>query len=148
MTAGKRTCPRCGTTWTWTPTAGGGNRNPQVCGPCRTTAAINAAHDRGRDLKPPPPLGPWAAHAACALVGAPDMWFPTSKNPVAGAVLRICRGCPVREACLSHAFTAEAQHTRHGVWGGLTAWQRDRAWDRLTDQQRAEYRPEPVQATG
>ena len=65
--------------------------------------------------------------AAC--VGAPpELWHPaprdvTEYTPTAKA---ICGTCPVRQACLDHAMSAEAAHPtdRHGIYGGMTAEQR------------------------
>jgi Transcription factor WhiB len=114
-----------------------------VCNRCRTKAAHAARRTNSTVdlLTPPPPLGPWAELAACIGVD-PDSWYPagTGHSP-APQVLRICRSCPVRVDCLTHALVTESQKERHGVWGGLSAHQRNVAWERLTDEQRAVYRP-------
>lgn len=62
---------------------------------------------------------PWAAYAACRTAD-PDLFFP-SEDDVAPEAIRICRGCPVQEACLDWALEARI---RYGVWGGAT--ERDR----------------------
>lgn len=71
------------------------------------------------------PAGPpaldlaWMSKASCASVGG-DLWFPEKGGSKLDPV-RICRGCPVREACLAHALAAGL---RDGVWGGVSAPQR------------------------
>lgn len=51
--------------------------------------------------------------AAC--VGEdPELWFSDDESE-RDLAIRICRGCPVREACLQ--FAADNK-TRYGVWGG------------------------------
>lgn len=61
--------------------------------------------------------GDWALKGICATDASPDDWFAESyeREPYLRAKFA-CRGCPVRDACLSHA-----QITRepHGIWGGL-----------------------------
>jgi hypothetical protein len=71
----------------------------------------------------------------CAASGAnPDDWYPPHA-PAPGPELRreleararaLCRFCPVALQCLELAMYREAGRRRHGVWGGLTPWQRDR----------------------
>jgi WhiB family redox-sensing transcriptional regulator len=62
---------------------------------------------------------PWAAYAACRQAD-PDLFFPGDDGD-ADTAIRICRGCPVRTACLEWALDARI---RYGVWGGTT--ERDR----------------------
>ncbi|MGI8758691.1 MAG: WhiB family transcriptional regulator [Acidimicrobiales bacterium] len=56
---------------------------------------------------------------------------------------RICRTCPVKEACLEYALE---QRVDHGVWGGAS----ERERRRILKRRRAAARsgPQPVQATG
>ncbi len=78
-------------------------------------------------------LPPHARDAWSELAGAlavseapcerdPDVWFPGEHQleRVAAAVAA-CEGCPAREPCLRYALAAKE---RFGVWGGLTAAER------------------------
>jgi hypothetical protein len=60
-----------------------------------------------------PPLGSWVVGAACR--GMPEVFtaYPR-EHGVASMVERMCRRCPVREAC--EAFAAENEVV--GVWAG------------------------------
>ncbi|MFJ5138752.1 WhiB family transcriptional regulator [Streptomyces sp. NPDC088707] len=62
----------------------------------------------------------WRASAACQNVD-PDLFFPVGTGAPALVQVEeakgICRGCPVREACLDWAMDDSRQVT--GVWGGL-----------------------------
>ncbi|MDX2561936.1 WhiB family transcriptional regulator [Streptomyces sp. NPDC087219] len=62
----------------------------------------------------------WRASAACQDVD-PDLFFPVGTGAPAlvqaEEAKEICRGCPVREACLDWAMDDSRQVT--GVWGGL-----------------------------
>jgi WhiB family redox-sensing transcriptional regulator len=65
--------------------------------------------------------GAWTERALCAQAD-PDTWFPDEEDPeLAAAAIRVCARCPVRGDCLAHAL---AIGERHGIWGGLTARQR------------------------
>lgn len=64
---------------------------------------------------------PWAAFASCR--GAdPDLFFPGSEGDPNDA-LKICAGCPVRDACLEWALETRI---RYGIWGGETERERRR----------------------
>lgn len=63
----------------------------------------------------------WMADAACRDHD-PELFYPTAGLPTAAA-LAICQGCPVRERCADYA---DANHERHGVWGGMVTEQRNR----------------------
>jgi hypothetical protein len=53
--------------------------------------------------------------SGAACVGEdPELWFSDDESERDLAIW-ICRGCPVREACLQ--FAADSK-TRYGVWGG------------------------------
>jgi WhiB family redox-sensing transcriptional regulator len=67
------------------------------------------------------PPGDWIYDAACADKDQ-DLWFPDRFDP-ANEAKAICAGCPVRIDCLRYAIET---HTTHGVWGGLTAHERQR----------------------
>ncbi|MQA17403.1 MAG: WhiB family transcriptional regulator [Pseudonocardiaceae bacterium] len=63
----------------------------------------------------------WQEEALCAQVD-PELWFP-EKGGSTGSAKRICRGCPVQDACLEYAL---AHDERFGVWGGLSERERRR----------------------
>lgn len=51
----------------------------------------------------------------------PSLWFSTTrKNDRNAEAVRICAGCPIREACLEHSL----EWASDGIWGGLTAEER------------------------
>lgn len=52
----------------------------------------------------------------------PDMWFTESQADINEAK-RICNQCPFKDACLSDALS---RGETWGVWGGLSAGERDR----------------------
>lgn len=73
----------------------------------------------------------WRLDAACRdwdheLQG--DPWHPDSDLPSAyDDARRICGGCPVAQACLDAAFSAESASPgalRHGMYGGTTPAER------------------------
>lgn len=60
-------------------------------------------------------------YAICQLVD-PETFFPKERNDAASEpAKKICRLCPVREACLEEAFI---QKIEWGVWGGLNERER------------------------
>jgi hypothetical protein len=61
--------------------------------------------------------------AACRTVD-PDVMYPDTTAVGIAAAKKICRRCPIAAACLREALTTQEPH---GVWGGLTAVERDRA---------------------
>lgn len=71
----------------------------------------------------------WREAAAC-LNHDPDLFFPTGATaPIGREIERaktVCRGCPVRSACLQWALGAGQLS---GIWGGLTEEER-RSWAR------------------
>ena len=78
-------------------------------------------------------LWDWQLEGSCRRVG-PDVFFHpegergTKRRIRAGAAKEVCFGCPVIEACRSHAL---AVREPYGVWGGLSEDER-RAIARLT----------------
>lgn len=87
-----------------------------------TRAGLHApGYDRGED---------WRESAACRETD-PELFFPTIRagaraagdDPYAEA-RAICAGCPIREACLDDAMTAETRSGRHGMYGGATPEER------------------------
>ena len=61
----------------------------------------------------------WPTLAACQN-GDPDALFVQGAEQ--NVAKRICRSCPVIEQCRRHAL---ATHEPYGVWGGLTAAERN-----------------------
>jgi WhiB family redox-sensing transcriptional regulator len=69
----------------------------------------------------------WRESGAC-LTADPDLFFPVATGTVAvqqaERARRICDGCRVRRQCLQFAMDfGEA----HGIWGGTTPEERQRA---------------------
>lgn len=68
----------------------------------------------------------WQARAACIVANGelflgPDEERTRDRIRRQSLALRVCGGCPVREACLAHALGVPE---RYGVWGGTTPEQR------------------------
>lgn len=72
------------------------------------------------------PLPDWRRHAACRFLApvdgatGPHWWYPGRGPGVDnhGALAKaVCRGCPVREACLTTAILAGEDHGIHGGAG-------------------------------
>ncbi len=61
----------------------------------------------------------WQDQAACA--GTEPGRFFASDERAQREALELCRGCPVREACLEHALR---HGERYGIWGGLREHER------------------------
>lgn len=63
----------------------------------------------------------WREQALCTQMD-PELWFPeVGENPRQAKL--ICSWCEVRSDCLAFALRANEQH---GVWGGLSPWERNR----------------------
>lgn len=62
----------------------------------------------------------WMNHAACA--GRGNRRFYADDENLQLAALSVCATCPVQQDCLNYALDGEE---RFGVWGGLTAKQRN-----------------------
>lgn len=62
----------------------------------------------------------WMRWASCAEV-EPDLFFPEAGSP-GTAAKKVCARCPVRSQCLQAAVE---QGEEFGVWGGLTAAERN-----------------------
>ena len=62
----------------------------------------------------------WDDEASCQGID-PEVFFPDRPSDRALAAKAICRGCPVRTACLEFALETRLDH---GVWGGLTEVER------------------------
>jgi WhiB family transcriptional regulator, redox-sensing transcriptional regulator len=76
----------------------------------------------------------WVKQAACLGTTTPDLWFPKSRHRVGAEVRAICQGCPVRFECLDYAVR---WNIRHGVWGGLSSFERRRLHSRAACARRA-----------
>lgn len=66
----------------------------------------------------------WRDHAACRRLD-PELFFPISAlgaaRPQIEAAKQVCRGCPVRAACLRWALDTGQDA---GIWGGTTEQER------------------------
>ena len=69
----------------------------------------------------------WRESRACATAD-PDLFFPVAARAVgsrqANEARRICAGCRVRRECLQFAMDMGESH---GIWGGTTPEERQRA---------------------
>lgn len=65
----------------------------------------------------------WMRRAACHDIG--DMFYvdTNDESSIALAAKRVCASCSVRVECLSYALK---QKERFGIWGGMTATERQR----------------------
>ncbi len=73
----------------------------------------------------------WERHAACRGLDS-SIFFPADDEQVATAKA-VCGECPVSDSCLEHAI---AHRERDGVWGGMTAVERQRMIRRMRRQRR------------
>ena len=62
----------------------------------------------------------WLDDAACAEMDPGD-FFVDAGHTIKQEVLNVCRGCPVREQCLRHAYTHQISG---GYFGGMSPGQR------------------------
>lgn len=70
----------------------------------------------------------WQLHAACRDVNSvvffgPDREGQNSRERREREAKLVCRGCPVLRQCRDHALRVGEPY---GVWGGMTARERDR----------------------
>lgn len=76
----------------------------------------------------------WRTSAACREVD-PDLHFPVAHTPgwrtQTAEAKKVCRRCPVREACLEWAV---ATRQPAGVWGGLAEGERKEMFHRAETQ--------------
>jgi WhiB family transcriptional regulator, redox-sensing transcriptional regulator len=94
------------------------------------TSGRMAARQRPEDGRPAVRLltrGRWRMLAACQSID-PELFFPVSASGKSleqvTAAKAVCAACPVRQECLAFAFRTGQVH---GIWGGLTAEERQQA---------------------
>lgn len=68
------------------------------------------------------PHSTWWEDAACAGADINLFYPPTGDRGTIREAQTICRGCPVRDACIEDALSRPFEE---GIWGGLTS--RDRS---------------------
>ena len=97
------------------------------CGIIRQTnhsRDIDVCRDCKRYGSKPAPRANWVEQAACRAPDVNPQWFH-AEDLYSGEreqALAICAACPVRSDCLQHAL---AINERYGIWGGLTAPERN-----------------------
>ena len=74
----------------------------------------------------------WQRNASCVGLDSSIFYPPTDRE--AGRAKAVCAECPVRQDCLEFALTVRE---KEGVWGGLTAVERQRLVRRRRRQCRA-----------
>ena len=74
----------------------------------------------------------WQRNASCVGPDSSIFYPPTDRE--AGRAKAVCAECPVRQDCLEFALTVRE---KEGVWGGLTAVERQRLVRRRRRQRRA-----------
>lgn len=91
------------------------------------TVRAEAAAQAVKALAAPRRADAWTEYAACATVD-PELFYPEpGQRGMALAAVRVCMGCPVRAACEARALGEDGEEPeRDGVWGGLTASERQR----------------------
>jgi len=67
-------------------------------------------------------IGDWRDEAAC-LGKDTDGFYPERSHTEAARAKAVCKGCLVREDCLTEAI---ANNERFGIWGGMDTQQRTR----------------------
>lgn len=71
--------------------------------------------------------GQWEVEALCREIGG-NVWFPDSETDAGyGPAIAYCQTCPVIEQCLASTLRRELgvrANSRHGVFGGLTPYER------------------------
>ena len=71
----------------------------------------------------------WRGRATCRRDDASDFFAPAhferkqEKDLREGAARRLCRACPVQQACLDYALAVQEPH---GIWGGMNELERRR----------------------
>lgn len=70
----------------------------------------------------PPADRSWLELAACR--GKPSSWWFATTSFETAVAVQICKGCEVKERCLSSALVEEADGRRFGIRGGKLASER------------------------
>lgn len=65
----------------------------------------------------------WLDDMACVDREISD-YFVNAGHTIDPAVLSLCRGCPVREECLRHAYRQDPPLSGSGYFGGMSPGQR------------------------
>ena len=93
------------------------------------------AADELADLIESAPDLPWLRHAACAELELDrlDLFFVEAGRTMSREAQQLCRGCPVADQCVRHAYASDVGA---GYFGGLSAVKRraldlDRALDQV-----------------
>lgn len=76
----------------------------------------------------------WQDQAKCRSVTDPDRFYP-ERGGSSAAAIRLCKFCPVKQACLEYAVENDEEF---GVWGGMTALERERWAQNVKSPQPAE----------
>lgn len=74
--------------------------------------------------------------AACKSLserGKAEFFAHTNNVKAINRSKQICRGCSVRPACLEDVLSFEIPGEREGVWGGLSAAERDELFGGAVD---------------
>jgi hypothetical protein len=70
----------------------------------------------------------WWHLAACQ--GQPlSRFYPPNSAGMAATIETFCKRCPVKDECLSEALKTEEPSARHGIWGGMSAIEREEKFD-------------------
>lgn len=68
----------------------------------------------------------WQKLALCATTD-PEAFFP-EKGAGSKEAKKVCSSCEVKDECLDYAFKNDE---RYGVWGGLSAYEREKLKKRM-----------------
>lgn len=91
-------------------------------------ASLDTARSPFNNLRPVYDEWAWQEQSNCREVDS-DLFFldplarGKNKRDKENAAKKVCRGCPVITQCLSHALAVPEYF---GVWGGMTADERNR----------------------
>lgn len=91
-----------------------------------STQQVIARHDELWQLSTSLPGTHFADSPACAEDDIdPELFFPAGPGAIAQtrAAKQVCAACPVLDACREFALHNQV----HGIWGGMTEAERDRA---------------------
>lgn len=88
-----------------------------------TTTPADASTNSLDELIERSPDLPWLDDAACGDLGIEqlDLFFVEAGRSISQATVALCRRCPVRAACLEHAYRHEIVS---GYFGGMSPGRR------------------------